>query len=337
MSIYALCTIGAGLDVLCVADVALSGIIGLTPRDRGGDAISGFVDASEYASLKGVPFIPVETYGLTSESDRKALSALNIDVLIVAGWQRLIPKWLIDSLNIGAIGFHGSANGISGGRGRSPQNWAIMLGAPRFSVSLFLIAPGIDDGPVIATGEYNLTSTDDIADSYRKMAITAGRMLAATLKNDPHLLKRTEQSEDAYYLPQRLPEDGEIDWAREPQQVLSFIRALTRPYPGAFSRVGERVVKVWRGQQYDLPGLPVAKPGTIRQRFADGALLIACQHGDVLVSDWSSNNSADIVGGLVLPSLRFETNIKRIVDRHRMRHPGLPIAKEILACLPRAI
>ena len=51
---------------------------------------------------------------------------------------------------LGVLGGHGSPDGISGGRGRLPQNWALILGAKRFDLALFKITPGIDDGPIIA-------------------------------------------------------------------------------------------------------------------------------------------------------------------------------------------
>lgn len=327
MNVFALCTVGGGIDTLraTYGEVPLKGIIGLTKRDEG-DGISGFVDASEFAEAAQVPFIPVETYSLSSPSDKARLMSLDIDVLLVVGWQRLIPNWLIGAAKVAAIGVHGSAYGIAGGRGRSPQNWAIMLGASSFSVSLFLIQPGIDDGPILVTEEFSLTATDYIADSYRKTAMATGRMLARLLNEKTLLSKQVPQSKDGFYLPQRLPEDGAIDWSRNADEVLSFIRALSRPYPGAFVRCGENVIKIWEGSRYDLDGLPPVKPGTIRFRFTDGSLLIACGQGDVLITNWEALDRESLAIGTTLPSVSFKDQIERIIRRHTGKYPDLPIA-----------
>lgn len=330
MNVFALCTVSSGLDVLDAAGVALSGVIGLTQRDAG-DAISGFADVSPYAAAKGIPFIGMESYSLNTPADRGRIEALEIDILLVVGWQRLVPAWLIEKTAIGVLGVHGSAGGIAAGRGRSPQNWAIILRANRFSVSLFLIAPGIDDGPVLATREYSLTGDDDIAGSYRKLSIVTGRMIADTLRDDPHLLRRIPQSESAFYLPQRRPEDGAIDWTRDAGDIGAFIRALSRPYPGAFCRIGEARVRFWRATIYRLEDMPPEPPGTVTVRFQDGSLLIACGQGHILASDWDTVGDLAIHRGMVLPSVSFPDQIGGIVARHREKYPDLPIAPSILA------
>ena len=105
----------------------LAGIIGLTEREAS-DALSGLVPMREQADRYGIPFVGIESYALTQSEDQAALEALDIDLLLVMGWQRLVPSWLIEHCRVGIVGSHGSPQGISGGRGRSPQNWAIMLG-----------------------------------------------------------------------------------------------------------------------------------------------------------------------------------------------------------------
>ncbi len=335
MKVVALCTVGSGLDVLDAAGVALSGLIGLAPREAE-DAISGFADMAPYAAARGIPYVAVESYNLANPADRARIEALAIDIVLVVGWQRLVPDWLIRKARIGVLGIHGSAGGIAAGRGRSPQNWAIMLRSNRFSVSLFLIAPGIDDGPVLATREYELTEFDDIADSYRKLSIVTGRMIAATLRDDPGLARRSPQTGLAFYLPQRRPEDGAIDWSRDAASVLAFIRALARPYPGAFSQIDGARVRFWRAVPYRLDEMAPERPGTVTARFQDGSLLIACGCGHILATDWdvigwNIPGDAPIQRGTVLPGANFREQIAKIVARHRAKYPDLPVAPAILA------
>jgi methionyl-tRNA formyltransferase len=332
MKVWALCTVASGLDVLDTADVKLAGIIGLSKREYS-DTISGYADMEGAARERGVPFLPVESYTLSDPADRARLEAQDIDLLLVVGWQRLTPSWLIDHVRVGVIGVHGSAGGISAGRGRSPQNWAIMLGAESFSVSLFVITPGIDEGPVLATSRYPLTPHDDISDSYRKLSLLTGSMIANVLRDDPLLLRRDPQPAEAFYLPQRLPEDGAIDFNRPACKVDAFVRALARPYPGAYCQIGEARLRFWRSAPWAIQGLPNAPPGTIVRRFQDGSLLIACAEGHLLVKDWDmqDGDAATIRTGDILPSVNFQDQMRRIVARHRAKHPQLLLSPAILS------
>ena len=62
----------------------------------------------------------------------------------------VITDSFINIANLATIGAHGSCDGIVKGRGRSPQNWAFILGANKFKISLFKITSGIDEGDVIS-------------------------------------------------------------------------------------------------------------------------------------------------------------------------------------------
>lgn len=112
------------------------------------------------------------------------LTALPIDLLIVCGWQRLVPPWLIEHAPARVVGSHGSALGIAGGRGRSPQNWALIAGERQFQLSIFFIEPGIDSGPVIDTRTFSYDDLDDIVSSYLKLAIGTAEMLIGAFESD---------------------------------------------------------------------------------------------------------------------------------------------------------
>ncbi len=115
------------------------------------DFIAEYYDYEQFCISQKIEYVTVDTYTLKSESDKKKLLGLDIDIIITSAWQRLIPEWLIDHCNIGAIGVHGSAVGISGGRGRSPQNWALIFGENKFFLSIFWIDTNIDNGEIIDT------------------------------------------------------------------------------------------------------------------------------------------------------------------------------------------
>jgi UDP-4-amino-4-deoxy-L-arabinose formyltransferase/UDP-glucuronic acid dehydrogenase (UDP-4-keto-hexauronic acid decarboxylating) len=120
MRIYLLNAIQSGLD-LCEQlrrRIPIAGYIGLSDR-WDSDRASGYVNARKHCVSNAIPYSEVDSYGLNKDADREFLLGLEIDVLVVAGWQRLIPPWLIDHVRQCCVGMHGSPLGITRGRGRT--------------------------------------------------------------------------------------------------------------------------------------------------------------------------------------------------------------------------
>jgi len=322
-------------------ELEFAGIIGL-PSDFPSSGASGFVTMKDLANDIGADFIPVESYSLNSISDRERLLLEEIDILLVVGWQRLIPDWLISHCNDGAVGVHGGPNGISQGRGRSPQNWALILGAESFDLSIFLIDSGIDSGEVIATGSFSYTSKDDINTSYSKAAKTTSELIQMALRENR--IQRgagRPQTGPFYYFPQRVPEDGAIDWTRSPEEESRFVGALTRPYPGAFTFGENFEVKVWTAEP--VFALPISgekpfaseQPGAIVLSTPSGGLVIRCGEGYVLVENFelSQGNKEKLRVGQVCYSVDYRKQIQGIIERHMKRFPELAISPLLTAAL----
>lgn len=101
--------------------------------------ISAYYDYSDIAKNNNIPIYYPESYNLKHEDDVKFFEKNNFDLLIQGGWQRLFPDSILNSLNIGAIGVHGSSEFLPRGRGRSPYNWSIIEGKKRFILHFFLL------------------------------------------------------------------------------------------------------------------------------------------------------------------------------------------------------
>ena len=164
------------VDSLLENGIEVNGVIGLSDREKS-DSISGFNFLESYCKQRGLNFIEVSSYTLNDEKDKDVIENLDIDCLIVIGWQRLIPSWLIAHTKKLVIGFHGSPLGITKGRGRSPQNWSLILGCEEFYISIFQIDEGTDSGPVISTRKFVYTQYDDIKTSYYKVGLLTAEMI----------------------------------------------------------------------------------------------------------------------------------------------------------------
>lgn len=340
MKLYALSTLFNGNEMiraLLDAGIALQGVIGLADGVAG-DAVSGYEPPKALCRKAGIDFIPLSSYAMSAPEDRETIAQLDMDACLILGWQRLVPDWFLSACKIGAIGVHGSANGITGGRGRSPQNWALLLGKGAFHLSIFFADPGVDSGPVIDSKSIDLSPWDDIKTSHLKVGKATVDLIARNLENG-HIEKRicTKQEGQVSYMPQRTPEDGEIDWCRSSHDLYNFIRALTLPYPGAFSFLGGQKLQIWKARPF-ADNVPVAPslPGTILDHFNGDELLIATGNGTLYVDDYVFEGPpAALKPGAVLTSADFAAQMTGIAKRHRQKYPDMPLHPDFDRYLPQ--
>lgn len=299
----------------------------ITLDESGADSTPEYYDYTQFCKARSLACVKLKSYSFKDERDRKKLEQLDIDLIIIGSWQRLVPDWLISRCRTGIIGTHGSHEGISRGRGRSPQNWALMTGRKRFIMSVFWITEKADDGLIIDTREFEYTDTDSILTSYVKSNLCKADMLLENLNNGKIERKEgTPQEKDGRYLPQRIREDGKIDWNRSAADIYNMIRALTKPYPGAYTE--------YRGTEYVIwLALPVMmKEACLYDHLENGtvisilneSMLVKCGQGLLLVNECSSFDK--ISEGMVFESADYAAQIRHIIKRHKEKY-GTPLSE----------
>lgn len=330
MKVFFLNATSGGLEVarIFAAGQRLTGYIGLA-AERSNQSAAGYLEGRDFCRAAGIPYYEARSYSLNDPDDRALIEELGIDVLIVSGWQRLVPEPVIAACGA-VLGVHGSPLGITQGRGRSPQNWALIRGWPDFELSIFRITPGIDSGEVLASGSFRYNLRDDIHSSYLKTAYLTGQLLLSLAAEGRLMAAGRAQDESvARYLPQRTPEDGQIDWRRPAAEVVDLIRALTRPYPGAFTTHARQRISIWDALAFEGADAPRgAAPGTLIHRYGSGELLIGCGSGAVIIRDHDLD--AAIEAGTRFASADHEAQLATILGRHRRKYPGLPLADQLV-------
>jgi len=272
------------------AGVHFQHFVVLSPEQGRKHEVSGFADLRPLAEHHGIPVYVPKGYALDDPDDVAFFRDNQFDLLIQGGWQRLFPSEILDALSIGAIGVHGSADPLPKGRGRSPLNWSLIEGRHRFMLHLFLMKAGIDDGDVFAIEDFDITPFDDIETLYLKVSLCTRRLL---LRHLPALLERElemrPQAGDPSYYPKRTPDDGLIDWeTMDVHAIYDFVRAQTRPYPGAFGPLDGRMVRIWKARPFDTRiAYLEAAPGAVVERFGE-RLLVNCCGGLLLVEDYEA-------------------------------------------------
>ena len=334
MNIYILNTLGSGMDIISLLDkdINITGVIGLGKRKKD-DKISDYIYQNQFCKDKKIPFIELKTYNISNREDKSKLNKLDIDILIICGWQRLIPNWLIKKCNIYPIGIHGSPLGITKGRGRSPQNWGIILGLENFYISIFKIENGVDSGEIIDTKHFKYSPYDTIKTSYYKISVLSAQMIIKNIKNknfySSNFIKQNHT--EAQYFPQRLPEDGVIDWNRSEKDIRNFIRALTKPYPGALTFIDNNIIKIWSILPFDIQMEGNYEVGEIIKIFNKNDILIKTKESLMLIDEYEIITPDLIIKeGMKFTSVSYHNQTEKIINRHLKKYPNLPISSTLI-------
>lgn len=333
MNIFILNSTLNGLDLIksVASQNSIEGIICLDTSEN--ENISDYLNNKKVLRLFSKKIINLKSYSMNSSEDKKRLLILNIDILIIAGWQRLIPNWLIKHVKLCCIGCHGSPYGITSGKGRSPQNWAIIGGYKKFWLSIFKVNKNIDSGNIIFTKKYEISKFENIQSLYKKTNYHYSNMVNKFLKKPQIYLKnaKTQENKLSNYFPQRFPEDGEIDWSLDATNIINFINALTMPYPGAFFYINNIKIIVWRAFILDTFEMKNIIPGKIEFVFHDKSLLISSRTSMICVSEWTSEKSIKIERyiGKIIRFKSWKQNINDIFKRFEKKYPDLPVQKKL--------
>jgi methionyl-tRNA formyltransferase len=203
--------------------------------------------------------------------------------VLVAGWYWIIKPSLLRMVPGGFLGLHPSL--LPKYRGSAPLVWAALRGEEQTGVSLFYFDEGIDTGDIVDQVSFPLAPQETITDVLAKAESAAVELVtryAAPLLSGT-APRRKQDHELATYGSPRRPEDGRIRWNQSASEVYNFIRAQTRPYPGAFTHLDEgRVLRIWQASVFPYPYYGV--PGLVGQKHMNG-FVVACGEGAITVQE----------------------------------------------------
>lgn len=271
--------------------------------------VAGYMGLHTFAAQHNIPVYIAASYSLKNEIDIKNLSGITIDILLVIGWQRLIPEWLLSKLVIGAFGMHGSSHALPYGRGRSPMNWSIIQNRELFITNLFKYLPGIDDGDIVDTQVFDINPFDNGKTMHYKGTLA---MLALLKKNLPQMLKgefdlKKQMEVTPTYYPKRTDEDGVIFWDKDTKEIYNLVRAVAKPFPGAFTFYNGHKVKVWYGFPFDSRLFdPYILPGTILHIFTNGDIVVKTGDSSFLITEYEKDESIVLGKGRVFHSGQYQ-------------------------------
>jgi UDP-4-amino-4-deoxy-L-arabinose formyltransferase/UDP-glucuronic acid dehydrogenase (UDP-4-keto-hexauronic acid decarboxylating) len=219
-----------------------------------------FRSVAELAARRNLPvFAPEDVnHPLWLEKIR----ALKPDVLFSFYYRKLVAKDLLAIPPAGCFNLHGSL--LPKYRGCAPANWALLNGETQTGVTLHHMISRPDAGDIVGQRPVAIDPADDAATLNRKLTEAAKPLLDELLPliRAGKAPRRPQDESAATYFGRRSPKDGEIDWQRPATEIANLVRAVTRPYPGAFTHSRGTRVFIWEAEA--LAQQPAGRqPGTI--------------------------------------------------------------------------
>jgi len=221
-----------------------------------------FDSVEEIAKSHGIPcFTPDDVN--TAENVR-ILRELAPDVIFSFYYRQILSKEIIEIPSEGAINLHGSL--LPKYRGRAPINWAIINGEAETGLTLHYISEKPDAGDIIAQGRIPIGIDDTALTLFNRMTEEAVKLLDEVLPLiRTRKVKAIPQDESkATTFGRRTAADGLIDWEAPARRVYDLVRAVTHPFPGAFTRFRGKKLYIWQAKVYAGPDINTGiKGGTI--------------------------------------------------------------------------
>lgn len=245
------------------------------PKGRGNTLTAPPV--KELALARGVPvFQPVK---LRTPPFAEELRRFEPDVCVVTAYGRILPKDLLDLPKMGCVNVHGSL--LPRFRGAAPIQWSIAYGDTETGVTLMVMDEGLDTGPMLAMKRLPIGPEDTSATMYPKLAALGGELLRESLPAylSGELKPVPQPSEGMVLAPIIEKDEGKLDFTRPAVALERRLRAFT-PWPGAFTTLGGKLVKVHRVRVAEGQGTP----GTVLAAGPEG-LEVACGEGSLVLLD----------------------------------------------------
>ncbi len=292
---------------------SLTAIFSLSPKKE--SETVGFRPFDDLADSAGSPLHKIAK--MNSRRGLELLEEADPDIIFVIGWSELVGPEILDmpkrlrnrrhrhGATWGCVGMHPTLLPV--GRGRAPLPWTIIKGFKQGAVSMFYLEEEADTGDIIAQREYSIGPRDDVGVVYGTVAQLHYEICKETL---PLLVrgKAARIPQDALakmrgvqpcYWEKRTPADGVIDWTCSAEQVRDWVRALTKPYPGAFTDIwGGRRTFVWRANLLDNEPHEL-EPGRMLSIQGDG-VVVACGTGRVVLTEVQPDGETSSMAGAEL-------------------------------------
>jgi len=220
-------------------------------------------------------------YPADAQAAQAALQAARPDVLVVAAYGLILPRWVLDLPRLGCLNIHASL--LPRWRGAAPIHRAIEAGDLQTGVTIMQMEEGLDTGPMCLVEALPIQPGQTTTGLHDQLAALGARLIVQALQRlqadgAPGLPSQVQPAEGVCYAHKIEKAEAALDWAQDAVLLARRVAAFD-PFPGANFRWGDEMVKVWAAQA--VPG--AGAPGTVLAADAQ-ALVIACGHDALAIT-----------------------------------------------------
>ena len=242
------------------------------PKGRGLELVSSPI--KQRALQLGLPVAQPESIK-NNEAFRAQLTTLKPDAIIVVGYGRIIPQWMLDLPPLGNINLHASL--LPKYRGAAPIQWAIARGETVTGVTTMKIDAGLDTGDILQQQEIPITSNDTAETLAPKLASVGAELMVETLRGlqAGSIHPRPQDQTLATLAPILKKGDGLIDFSCPATEILNRMRGF-QPWPGACTKFRGKNLQVWKASALDR------KLKSSELKVEDDRLFVGCGQGGAI-------------------------------------------------------
>ena len=242
--------------------------------------------------------LPVYTPESVNTPEWKArIREMAPDIIFSFYYRNMISEETLAIPRLGAFNMHGSL--LPKYRGRVPINWAILHGEKETGATLHHMVKRADAGDIVDQEAVPIGPEDTAFDVFTKVTLAARTVLERCIDTikDGTAPRFPQDDSQATTFGGRKPEDGRIDWTEGSERIYNLIRAVTHPYPGAFTEVNGKRLFIWQAKPL---GRGVGRPGTV---LSSNPLRVATGSGSLEITryHWEGDReeaAADMTHGL---------------------------------------
>ncbi len=237
------------LEGLVAAGFQVSLVVSQPDRPRGRGLEMTFSPVKNRAVELGLPVTQPQAIKNNVEFQSE-LSALKPDAIIVVGYGRIIPQWMLDLPILGNINLHASL--LPRYRGAAPIQWAIARGEVVTGVTTMRLNAGLDTGNILLQKEMPISSDDTAETLTPKLAIVGADLTVETLRGlqSGAIRPRPQDDSEATLAPILSKADGLIDFVHSATEIYNRLRGF-QPWPGAYSTFRAKNFQVWKAKPLD--------------------------------------------------------------------------------------
>lgn len=243
----------------------------ITLPSGAGKHVSDYFDLHDFCREQGINVL--DTTNVNSKETLIALQIEKPDYLFTLGWSQIFREDFIKCFSNFIVGTHPTK--LPYGRGRAPLPWTILEDLRESAVSFFKIDTGVDTGKLILQRTFNIPQGTYVGELYERVAneLAQGFMsIYETLEKGDSLTFTPQDNDGATVRGKRVPSDGLIEFHQTASEIERLIRAVSKPYPGAYCYYKDQKIIFWEVEE-DPSGIYSGTHGQILKRNSRGILV----------------------------------------------------------------